>query len=352
MSRSPVTPRSDSFGHLTDGRPVNRYTFCNKNDVTVRVIELGCVITDILVPDKGGVVCDVNLGYDAVQDYETNPLSLGAICGRVVNVISNARFQLDGKEYHVTKNFGNHSIHGGKKSFTHKLWSSWIEEDKVKMKYVSLDGEEGFPGELTTIVTYQLTNQNELIIEYSATTNKPTPINLTNHAYFNLAGHNYPNLDDHVLQILADKYTPTTEEEIYIPSGELRDVTGTMYDLRQPVRLGDRLGQVPLGKGYFNNFCVENADGSLRLIATLEHPPSGRRMEVYTTEPGVQCYTGADTIPHTQGKHGAVYEKFCSICLETQHYPDSVNQENFPSIILRPGEEFYSKTVYKFGLMD
>ncbi|XP_061194202.1 galactose mutarotase-like [Saccostrea echinata] len=352
MSQSHVIPRKDSFGHFTDGREVNRYTFCNQNDVTVRVIELGCVITDIRVPDKEGIVADINLGYDAVKDYETNPLSLGAICGRVVNVISNARFTLDDKEYHVTKNFGNHCIHGGKRSFTHQLWSSWIEDDKVKMKYVSADGEEGFPGELTTIVSYQLTNQNELVIEYSASTNKPTPVNLTNHAYFNLAGHNYPNLDEHVLQILADKFTPTKENDIYIPSGEIRDVSGTMYDLRQPVRLGNRLGKMPHGKGYFNNFCVTNVDGSLRLIAKLDHPPTGRRMEVYTTEPGVQCYTGGDTIPHTQGKEGAVYEKLCSICLETQHYPDSVNQESFPNTVLRPGQQYHSKTVYKFGLLD
>ncbi|XP_062611280.1 galactose mutarotase-like [Saccostrea cucullata] len=352
MSQSPVIPRKDSFGHLTDGREVNRYTFCNHNDVTVRVIELGCVITEIRVPDKQGVVSDINLGYDDVKEYETNLLTLGAICGRVVNVISNARFTLDGKEYHVTKNFGNHCIHGGKKSFTHQLWSSWIEDDKVKMKYVSPDGEEGFPGELTTTVSYQLTNQNELVIEYSATTNKPTPVNLTNHAYFNLAGQNFPNLDEHVLQINADKFTPTKENEIYIPSGEIRDITGTLYDLRQPVRLGDRLGKMPHGKGYFNNFCVANADGSLRLIATLAHPPTGRRMDVYTTEPGVQCYTAGDTIPHTRGKAGAVYEKLGSICLETQHYPDSVNQESFPDTILRPGQQFYSKTVYKFGLID
>lgn len=350
--QKPVEPRKDSFGNLTDGRPVNRYTFCNQNDVTVRVIDYGCVITDILVPDKEGVVSDVSLGYDSVQNYETNPMTFGAICGRVVNVISDAKFSVDGKEYHVTKNFGKHCIHGGKKSFTYQLWNSWIEGDKVKMKYVSPDGEEGFPGELTTIVSYHLTNQNEIVIEYSATTTKPTPVNYTNHAYFNLAGHNYPNLDDHVLQISADKYTPNKEDDIYIPTGELRDVTGTMYDLRQPVRLGDRLSKVPLGKGYFNNFCVNNADGSLRLISTLDHPPSGRRLEVYTTEPGVQCYTGCDTVPHSEGKQGAVYEKFCSICLETQHYPDSVNKENFPNIILRPGEQFYSKTVYKFGLRE
>ncbi|XP_048737826.1 galactose mutarotase-like [Ostrea edulis] len=352
MNKSQVLPTKDSFGYLTDGREVNRYTFCNLNGVTVRIIDLGCVITDIRVPDKEGVVHDINLGYDSVQGYEKNPLSLGAICGRVVNVISNGKFSVDGQEYHVTKNFGNHSIHGGKKSFTHQLWSSSVEGDKVIMKYVSPDGEEGFPGELTTIVSYQLTNENELKIEYSATTTKPTPVNLTNHAYFNLAGHNYPNLDDHVLQILANKYTPTKESDIYIPSGEICDVTGTLFDLREPVRLGDRLSEVPRGKGYFNNFCVTDADGSMRLIARLDHPPSGRRLDVYTTELGVQCYTGGDTIDHTQGKEGAVYEKFCSICLETQHYPDSVNQKSFPNTILRPGEQYTSKTVYRFGLLE
>nr|XP_011443010.2 aldose 1-epimerase [Crassostrea gigas] len=358
MTQSPALPVQDSYGRLSDGREVYRYSFTNSRNVTVRVINYGCVITDILVPDKDGNIDDISIGYDKIEDYEPNPRCFGSICGRVVNVISNGKFVLDGKEYSLPLTFSSleneapkHAIHGGVKGFHLKLFESWIDGDKVKMKYVSPDGEEGFPGELTTIVSYQLTNQNELVTEYSATTTKTTIVNFTNHAYFNLQKHDYPNIDDHVLQISADKYTVNKDDDIFIPSGELRAVADTPFDFRKPVRLGDRLKEGPHGRGFFHNFCLGES-GPLKQAAVLDHPPTGRRLEVLTTEPGMHLYTGCNTIPHTKGKDGAVYEPFCSVCLETQHYPDTpTHQDKFPSIVLRPGENFYSKTIFKFGLI-
>lgn len=350
MMAEKVVPTRDSFGRLQDGTEISRFTFKNKNNVTVRIINYGGIITDILVPDKNGKVVDINLGFDDIKGYEARHPYFGAICGRVANRIASGKFSLDGKEYQLPVNNDPNHLHGGVKGFDKAVWAARVDGDTLVLKYVSPDGEEQYPGELITEVRYRLTSKNELSIDYTATTTKATPINLTNHAYLNLAGQGYPNLEDHVLWIDAFTYTPLDENNI--PTGIIAPVAGTAYDLRTPTRLGDRLKNVNNGKGYDTNFCVGGQLGKLTRVASLEHPPSGRKMDVFTTEPGLQCYTGCNMKPEVFGKGGVEYRKLASVCLETQHYADSVNQSNFPSTILRPGQTYRHTTVYKFGLVS
>lgn len=348
MAEGKVIPTRDSFGRLQDGTEISRFTFKNKNNITVRIINYGGIITDILVPDRNGKVVDINLGFDDIKEYEARHPYFGAICGRVANRIAGGKFTLDGKEYQLAVNNGPNHLHGGVKGFDKVVWKARVEDDTLVLSYVSPDGEERYPGELTVEVRYRLTNENELVIDYTATTTKATPINLTNHAYLNLAGQGYPNIDDHVLWIDAYTYTPLDQN--IIPTGVITPVEGTAYDLRTPTRLGDRLKYVNDGKGYDINFCVGGQIGKLTRVASLEHPSSGRKMDVLTTEPGLQCYTGCNMAPGVIGKGGVEYQKFASVCLETQHYANSVNQPNFPNTVLRPGETYRHTTVYKFGL--
>ncbi|CAL1540977.1 unnamed protein product [Lymnaea stagnalis] len=338
---------SDDFGHTQSGQKVTRYTLTNSSGASVKILDLGGIVTEINVPDKDGKLGDVTLGFDKVEDYEEKPGYLGALIGRVANRIAGGQFTLDGKTYNLFINNGPNSLHGGKIGFNKKIWDVSIENEKLVLRYVSADGEENYPGELTVKVIYGFDEDNQLTIDYSATTTKATPINLTNHAYFNLAGHATGHIKDHAITINADSYLPLDENSI--PTGEIRPVAGTEYDLRTPVRLGDRLENVPGGRGFDNNFCLSN-NGELKLIAKVEHPLSGRYMDVLTDEPGIQFYT-AFWLASMTGKGGAAYGQFGAFCLEAQHYPDSVNKPQFPTTILRPGEFYTQTTVYRFGLL-
>lgn len=342
----PVKIIQDSFGKTKNDEEVTRYTFTNSNNITIRVINYGCIITDILVPDREGNILDINLGFDDIEGYETRSRYFGAVIGRVANRTAGGKFTLDGKEYSLAVNNGPNALHGGLKGFDKVVWKSSVTDDKLVLTYVSADGEEGFPGELTITVTYQLTNDNELIIDYTATTTKATPVNLTNHSYFNLAGQGSANVFDHVVTLNANSYTPV--DETLIPTGQIANVKGTLFDLRTPVKLGDRLKEVNNGMGFDNNFCV-GEENKMKTIARVVHPPSGRTMEVRTTEPGVQFYTSY-FLKDTRGKGESVYGQFSAFCLECQHYPDSIHHKKFPNTVLRPGETYRQTTIFQFGV--
>uniref|UniRef100_A0A0B7ADB9 Aldose 1-epimerase n=2 Tax=Arion vulgaris TaxID=1028688 RepID=A0A0B7ADB9_9EUPU len=338
---------SDDFGVTSEGQKVTRYTLSNSHGLVVKIIDFGGVITEINVPDKNGKLNDINLGFDTFQEYEVNRPHFGALIGRVANRIAGAQFILDGQTYDLFVNNGPNCLHGGKVGFDRRQWQSSVKDNKLVLKYVSLDGEENFPGELNVTVVYTLDDNNALTIDYSATTTKTTPINLTNHSYFNLAGHDAGHINDHVITIPAESYLPL--DQYSIPTGEIKAVSGNEYDLRTPVSLGDRLNKVPGGIGFDNNFCLNN-NGQLKLAARVEHPPSGRYMEISTTVPGIQFYT-AYYLTNVTGKGGVAYERFGAFCLEAQHYPDSVHQPSFPNSYLHPGETYTQKTVHKFGVL-
>ncbi|BFZ07011.1 hypothetical protein BsWGS_10050 [Bradybaena similaris] len=342
---SQTTITSDKFGVTSDGRNITRYTFTNANGIVIKIIDFGGIITEIHVPDREGKLDDVILGFDTLAEYEVNQPHFGALIGRVANRIAGAQFTLDGHTYSLYANDGPNCLHGGKVGFDKKIWKSTVKDDKLILTYVSADGEENFPGELTLTVAYSLDDNNALTLAYTATTTKKTPINFTNHAYFNLAGQASGTINDHVITLHANSFLPLDQHSI--PTGEIKAVTGTQYDLRTPVRLGDRLSQVPGGIGFDNNFCLDN-NGQFVLAARVEHPPTGRYVEVRTTEPGVQFYT-AYWLTGVTGKGRVAYNKFGAFCLEAQHYPDSVHQPSFPNSILSPGETYTQKTVYKFG---
>jgi aldose 1-epimerase len=340
-----------SFGVTNEGIPVDEYTLVNDNGVMAKFITYGGALTSLYVPDKNGKFADIILGFDSLDGYESaaNPY-FGCITGRYANRIGNGQFTIDGRTYTLAQNNGPNSLHGGVKGFNRVVWKAFPfkspEGPAIRFKYLSHDGEEGFPGNLSVTVTYTLTNQNELKIEYLATTDKPTVVNLTNHAYFNLAGEGVGNILDHLLQIVADNYTPV--DNTLIPTGEIAPVAGTALDFTTPRAIGERVMEFaePPFKGYDHNFVLNNQTGQLALAARVEEPTSGRVMEVWTTEPGVQLYTGnwLDLV----GKGGKYYGQFAGFCLETQHYPDSPNKSNFPPVVLKPGETYSTMTIYKF----
>ncbi|KAK3593187.1 hypothetical protein CHS0354_039673 [Potamilus streckersoni] len=336
----------DTWGKTVDGRNVQRFILKNDNQIEIHVISFGGIITHMFLPDKFRHTADVNLGFDTIEGYLTQKPYFGALVGRYANRIKNGRFTLDGKEYSVTLNRERFSLHGGNEGFDKKIWDAEVKDNKVVLTYVSADGEEGYPGELTTTVTYELTEDNKLILEYTATTTKPTVLNLTNHAYFNLAGHDAGTLKDHMIQINVDQYLPGDSDTI--PLGTIADVTGTALDLTEETDLGERIPQVPGGFGFDLNYCAGDP-GKLKYVARVAHPPSGRTMKMYTTEPGVQFYTGCN-LRGVIGKDGTEYKRFASICLEAQHYPNSPNQDNFPSTVLLPGEVYKQTTIYEFGI--
>jgi len=337
----------DNFGKTEDGRAVTRYSLSNSKGVCVKIIDYGGIIAEILTPDSKGEVGDITLGFDSVKDYENNPPYFGALCGRVANRIAEGKFTLEGQSYQICVNNGPNSLHGGKEGFNKKLWSGEVKGETVVLKYVSPDGEENYPGELTTTVIYSLDEDSRLKIEYESTTTKTTILNVTNHAYFNLAGHDCGHINDHVMIMHADSYLPLNEHSI--PLGEVRKVEGTAYDMRSPVKLGDRLSQVPGGIGFDTNYCLDN-NGKMKLATRVEHPPSGRYLEAHTTEPGMQLYT-AFYLDGFTAKGGAIYPSLGGFALEAQHYPNSINQPEFPSTILHPGETYRQTTVYKFGVL-
>ncbi len=360
MSISPLfaaeEPTSQPFGKTTQGKAVEVYTLTNDTGLVAKIMARGATLVELLVQDKDGKVADVLNGFDDVSGYESEDNQyFGTTTGRVCNRIGDASFALDGKTYELAKNDGNNHLHGGaERSLDKVVWkaSPYASESGqgVRFNYTSPDGEEGYPGNLKITVNYFLPkDRNSLRIGYRATTDKPTPVNLTNHAYFNLGGHGSDTVLDHELKLFARQYTPTDEE--LIPTGEIADVQGTPLDFRQPHRIGDRIEKLTNtgAKGYDHNFVLNDlAEGqTMRNAAQLKDPVSGRVLTIRTTEPGVQFYSG-NFLHGQEGKDGKTYAHRSACCLETQHFPDAVHHENFPSIILQPGETFESTTVYSF----
>lgn len=340
------------FGKTSDGAAVDLFTLTNAKGMKAKVMTYGAILTELDVPDRDGKVGDVVLGFDNLASYLAGHPHFGATTGRVANRIAKGKFTLDGKEYKLAVNNGPNSLHGGLKGFDKVVWKAEPKETPdaaaVQLTYVSRDGEEGYPGNLTTTVTYSLTNQNELRIDYKASTDKPTPVNLTNHSYFNLAGPQSGDILSHELELEADEYTPA--DDTLIPTGEIRSVKGTPLDFTKPATIGSRITQITdKTGGYDHNFVLRSKGKKLALASRVFEPKTGRIMEMYTTEPGVQLYTANFLDGKLKGKDGVVYQKHQAFCLEAQHFPDSVNHPDFPSVILRPGETYKQATVYKFS---
>ena len=339
------------FGTTPDGQDIALYTLTNTHGLRATIIEYGAILVSLEVPDRHGKLADIALGFDDLDSYiRRNPL-FGAVVGRYANRIANARFTLDGIEHRITANAGKNHIHGGgNKRFDKVVWNGSAyhsdTEVGVRLTHFSPDGEEGFPGNLNCTVTYSLTDDNELKITYKATTDKPTILNLTNHSYFNLAGAGNDDVRNHELMIDAPWYTPAGEG--LIPTGEIHSVKGTPLDFTEPRTIGERIAQLSETNGYDHNYVLNSTYGSSSLAACVYEPTSGRVMEVYTTEPGVQLYT-ANGMRNLKGKAGKIYNQHSSFCLETQHFPDSPNKPNFPSVVLEPGQKFTSETLHKFS---
>jgi aldose 1-epimerase len=341
-----------SFGKTEDGQPVDLYILTNKNGMESAITNYGGTVVSLIVPDRNGKREDVVLGYDNLAGYATGKAYIGATVGRYANRIAHATFTLDSTTYTLAKNDGDNHLHGG---FNKRVWTakdvSSSAGQALELTYLSKDGEEGFPGTLPVKVVYTLTDQNELKIDYSATTDKDTILNLTNHAYFNLAGQGNGDILQQQIMIRADRFTPI--DATSIPTGELRSVKGTPFDFTNSIAIGVRIDQddqqLKLGRGYDHNWVLNNGTpGSLFLAAQAYDPHSGRVLEVLTTEPGIQLYTG-NFLDGIHGKDGKVYNRRYAFCLETQHFPDSPNHPNFPSAELKPGQHFQSTTVYKFS---
>lgn len=350
-----ATITKKSYGTTTDGKPVDEYTLTNGNGVEVKVITYGGIISSVRVPDRNGKLDNVVLGLDTLSDYETKNPYLGAIIGRYGNRIAKAQFTLDGTVYTLAANNGTNSLHGGLKGFDKMVWTAKeipsTADVGLELHHLSLDGEEGFPGNLATKVVYTLTADNAIRIEYSATTDKTTIVNLTQHTYFNLAGNGSGSIYGSIVQINADRYTPVDEN--LIPTSELAPVAGTPFDFRAPKSIdgGIRSGhpQMVLARGYDHNFVINRTDDtSLAKAAFVYDPVTGRGMEVFTTEPGIQFYTSNFFDATVVGSSGGMYRQGDGFCLETQHYPDSPNQASFPTTTLKPGETYKTTTVYKF----
>lgn len=341
------------YGTTEEGIPVDQYILINKNGLILKIITYGATITELWVPNRDGILEDIVLGFDTLNEYESpnNPY-LGCIVGRYANRIAKGRFTIDGISYQLALNDGENSLHGGVKGFHRRVFKAIPMKlpsgPALRLKYLSHDGEEGYPGNLDVSITYILTNENELIIEYIATTDKPTIVNLTNHSYFNLSGEGSGTILEHELTIFANKYTPV--DNTLIPTGEILSVENTPLDFRTPRKIGERIKEFmfPPFNGYDHNFVLNNQKGKLALCASVYDSKSGRVMDVYTTQPGVQLYTG--NWLNIKGKGGKYYKEHYGFCLETQHYPDSPNHTNFPNVILRPQEVYKETTIYKFSI--
>jgi aldose 1-epimerase len=339
------------FGSLPDGTHVHIFTLTNRNRLEARITNYGGIVVSLKVPDRNGNLADVVLGFDSLAEYLANSPYFGALIGRYANRIAQGRFVLDGVDYHLDKNNGPNSLHGGAAGFNKKVWTAReLPDGGLELQYQSKDGEGGFPGNLTATATYHVTDTNELRIDYGAITDRNTVINLTNHSYFNLKGAGSGDILGHLVTLDADRFTPV--DSTLIPTGELRSVAGTPFDFRTPMTIGARIEQADeqlrFGNGYDHNW-VLNGDGKrLARAARVEEPESGRILEVLTTEPGVQFYT-ANSLGPLRGKGGKTYGRRSALCLETQHFPDSPNHKDFPSTVLKPGERFQSTTVYRFG---
>ena len=350
---STPTLRSDSFGGMPDGTPVRIYTLANGRGMTVKITEYGGILTELWVLDRQGKPGNVVLGFDKLEEYTKGHPFFGAIAGRVANRIAKGKFTLDGQEYTLAVNNGPNHLHGGKAGFDKKVWKSRPlpvngRAAAVEFSYTSVDGEEGYPGTLSVKVTYTFTDENELQIDYEAVTDKATPVNLTNHSYFNLAGGG--DVLGHLLWLNADRYTPA--DAGLIPTGEISPVQGTGLDFTQPRRIGEHIAEFEsFAKGYDHNFGIKSHGGKQAVCARVEEPSSGRVLEVSTTEPGVQLYTGNHLDGKRIGVGGIVCGRHSGFCLETQHYPDAIHQPQFPSVVLRPGQQFRSTTTLKFSVM-
>lgn len=338
------------FGTMDDGTAIDVFTLRNKKGAMAKVITYGATLSELWVPDRRGKLADIVLGFDDLQGYLGPHPHFGGTIGRYANRIAKGHFALDGKEYTLVLNSGPNTLHGGKIGFDRHVWKAKplqeVHAAAVSFTYLSKDGEENFPGNLSVTVTYTFTDANELKLDYSATTDKATPVNLTNHSYFNLAGAGGDVLG-HILYLNADQYTPV--DSTLIPTGEIRAVKGTPLDFTKPTPIGAHIGEIKDIGGYDHNFVVNGEAGKLRLAARVTEPSSGRQMEVWTTAPGVQFYSSIGLDGTIVGKGRVVYKKYGALCLETQHFPDSMNHPNFPSVILRPGQIFHSETIYKFS---
>lgn len=355
FSAPPMKIDKQPFGKTTDGQEVFLYTLSNPSGMEVKITNYGGTIESIKVPDRNKNFNDVVLGFDSVEGYTQpkNTSYFGALIGRYGNRIANGRFQLHGKLYHLPTNDGPNTLHGGLKGFNAKVWDAkpmhTVDGPALELHYLSKDGEEGFPGNLDATVRYTLDKKNGLHIDYSATTDKETVLNLTNHSYFNLSGAGNPSILKDRVTIDADNYTPI--DSTLIPTGKVESVSGTPFDFRHGVEIGERIEkdeeQLKLGKGYDHNF-VLNHKGDLKVAAVkVEDPASGRVLEVYTDQPGVQFYTG-NFLDGSVSGIGGIYGHRSALCLETQHYPDSPNHANFPTTLLEPGQTFHATTIFRF----
>lgn len=340
------------FGKTPEGTPVDLYVLTNSKGMKVKILTYGGIVTEIHAPDRAGKFADVVLGFDNLGDYLKEQPYFGALVGRVANRVAGGKFTLNGKEYTLAKNNGPNALHGGKKGFDKVVWKAEPLQDSgavgVKLSYLSKDGEEGYPGNLSVTVVYRLTETNALVIEYKATTDRATPVNLTNHSYFNLAGHGSGTILGHELYLMADRYTPV--DDTLIPTGKIESVKGTPLDFTRLTPIGKHIGEMKGDPGgYDHNFVLTPGRGMPPWFAARAiEPKSGRILEMSTSEPGVQFYTGNFLDGKVKGKGGVPYPKHAGFCLEAQHFPDSVNHKNFPSIVLEPGKTYSQTTVYRF----
>ena len=338
---------AETLGTTSAGEVVRRFTLTNRNGSLLRLINLGATLTELHVRDRDGLLADVALGFDTVEEYEVNVPYMGCIVGRVANRIANGRFALDGREYELARNFGDHHIHGGRVGFHQRMWHGEIvhgQEPAVRFTYTSPDGEEGYPGTLDVTVVYTLTDEDGVRIDYEATTDKPTPVNLTNHSYFNLAGGG--EVFAHQLTVVAASYAERGEEGI--PTGRILPVEGTALDFTGTKAIGEQIDQLEVG--YDHNFVLDHGgSAAAEFSAEVFEPTSGRVMQLYTTQPGVQLYT-AYYLGDMAGKGGRQYGRWQAVCLETQHYPNAVNEPTFPTVILRPGEQYHQTSEYRFSV--
>ena len=342
------TITGENWGNI-DSIPVYLYTLTNSNGVMAKITNYGGILVEYNAPDRDGKMENIVLGLGSLDDYLAGHPSLGCIIGRYANRIGEAKFTLDSTEYILAVNSGKNHIHGGIKRFSHKVWDAATSGDEqsvtLSLKCTATDMEEGYPGNMIVTADYVLNNDNELKISYTAITDKPTVINLTNHSYFNLTGCKEDVLN-HQVVIYADTYTPF--DNVNIPTGEIAPVEGTPFDLRQWTVIADRLSDLP--KGYDNNYCLKGTPDNLVLAAELYEPKSGRLLQTYTTEPGVQFYTACNLDGKKKSPQGVAYSPFMGACFEAQHYPDSPNKPNFPTTTLRPGETYTQVTIYKVGV--
>jgi aldose 1-epimerase len=357
LPAAPTVTRAP-FGKTPDGDPVDAFTLVNPHGLELRAITYGGIIVSLFVPDRDGRVADVVLGHDTIEDYVEDSSYFGAIVGRCANRIAGGRFTVDGTPYQLATNHGPNHLHGGVRGFDRVLWRAapfdTANAAGVALSYISPDGEEGYPGNLDVRVRYSLTDRDELVVDYRATTDQATPVNLAQHSYFNLTAGGAADILGHLLRVDADLMTPVDEN--LIPTGELAPVAGGPFDFRTLTAVGDRIAgddeQLRRGRGYDHNFVLRREESGLVHAAQVVEPASGRILDVYTTEPGLQFYSGNFIDGRVPGKAGRVYAPRSGLCLETQHFPDSPNQPGFPSTLLRPGEQHRSRTVFAFGLLS